>query len=67
MFRINRLNQSRSVAHASRTLAVGVLALTAFVAFSAQAIDLRASAVFLMTNQVDNAVIAYHRTRRRDA
>jgi 6-phosphogluconolactonase len=45
----------------ARTLAVGALALTAFVTFSAQAIDLRASAVFLMTNQVDNAVIAYHR------
>ena len=45
----------------SRTLAVGVLTLTAFVAFSAQAIDLRTGAVYLMTNQAENAVIAYDR------
>ena len=45
----------------SRILAVGVLTLTAFVAFSAQAVDLRTGAVYLMTNQADNAVIAYDR------
>jgi 6-phosphogluconolactonase len=44
-----------------RILAVGVLTLTAFVGFPAQAADLRTGAVFLMSNQVDNSVIAYDR------
>jgi 6-phosphogluconolactonase len=38
-----------------------VFALAAFLVFSAQAADLRTGAVYLMTNQAENAVIAYDR------
>jgi 6-phosphogluconolactonase len=45
----------------SRTVAVSVVMLAALAPFSAHAADLRTGAVFLMTNQVDNAVMAYDR------
>ncbi len=45
----------------SRTIAAGVLTLAALAAYPAYPFDLRERAVFLMTNQVENAVIAFER------
>src|SRR5688572_31341443 len=44
-----------------RAIAVGVLALATLAAFPARAVDLRVDAVYLMTNQPDNTVLAYDR------
>jgi len=44
-----------------RAIAVGVLALATLAAFPARAVDLRVDAVYLMTNQPDNSVLAYDR------
>lgn len=45
----------------SRTIAAGVLTLAALAAYPAYSFDLRERAVFLMTNQAENAVIAFER------